>query len=107
MELGLRLAFFATEGTYHRNWRIKLTYSWAGQRSAMRVHDVVLEVRFTARAGAFLRTCQCDVCCMCSFVVASLVVLCAQVLGATTYMVEHLSFINIHGKYFKINELFL
>ena len=53
MELGLRLAFFATEGTYHRNWRIKLTYSWAGQRSAMRVHDVMSELRFTARTGAF------------------------------------------------------
>ena len=37
----------------HLDWRIKLTYRWAGQRSSMRVHDIVLEVRFTARAGAF------------------------------------------------------
>jgi hypothetical protein len=64
MELGLHLAFFATEGTYHLDWTIKLTYSWTGLRSAMRVHDVVLEVRFTARAGAFHRPRRCDVCCM-------------------------------------------
>lgn len=92
---------------FNRKKKTKLTYSWAGRRSAVRVQDVMLEVSITNRTGAFHRPCQWDVCCMRVCVLASLVMLCTHVFQATTYGKSAFRSLTCMVKCFKRNEHFL